>query len=134
MSLAQTCFTMKYTLNVICKPKWWVSIYCLSYIFRKREEKKIYIYIYIYLQSTGNKHIRIVTQCIPTVVYIDHFYMQYNSLCFCVHVYMTLHACMHNMCMCIVHADIHFLKETSLLIFPITCVLIWMWELWFPQQ
>ena len=126
MSLAETCIIMKYILNVICQQKWWISIYCLLYIFRKWNKR--------FLQSTGSKHVRIVTLCVPTVVYRDHFCVQYNSVLVCVHVYMTVHACMHSMCVCIVHVDIHFLQEASLFIFPITCVLIWIWELGFPQQ
>jgi hypothetical protein len=130
MSPAQMCITFKYILNTICKQKWWVSIYCLLYIFRKWNKR--------FLQSTGSKHVRILTLCIPTVVYIDHFYVQSTSLCLCVYVcmytWLCMHACMHNMGMCIVHVEIHFLKETSLLIFPIICVLLWMWELWFSQQ
>jgi len=45
-----------------------------------------------FLQSTGSKHVIIFTLCIPTVVYRDHFYVQYNSVLVCVHVYKTVHA------------------------------------------
>lgn len=43
-----------------------------------------------------------------------------GSITLCVCVCACIHDCayMYNMCICMLHDDIHFLKETSLFIFP----------------
>jgi hypothetical protein len=126
---------VKYVLNVTCKQKWWICIYCFLTFFRKWNKR--------FLQSRGCEHVRIFALCIHFLqLFIQTISVFSITLCVyvcaiildCACMPTYIHTCIISVYACYMLISICSRKPLYIF-FP--SLIYWsefMWELWFPQQ